>query len=80
MPLFKKITAHKKSPKKVWDYFSMKLDGINIWEKIVPCLARCKLWGGKFFRSWLVFSENFTFGEFLSSFIQHAMLLTSTYL
>ena len=59
MPLFKKITAHKKSPKKVWDYFSMKLDGINLWGKLVPSLAGFVFMGCNSFKKLLSFFRKF---------------------
>ena len=42
--IFQRITAPKISQKIMGDYFSMKLNGINLWGKIVPSLTSCVLW------------------------------------
>ena len=36
---FQRITAPKISPEIIRDYFSMTLDGLNLWRKIVPSVA-----------------------------------------
>ena len=46
---FEKITALSIGQRNARDYFSMKLEGMNLWGKIVPCLTSFVAQCGNFF-------------------------------
>ena len=46
---FEKITALIIGQRNAWDYFSVKLEGMNLWGKIVLCLTSFVAQCSKFF-------------------------------
>ena len=58
----------------------MKLEGMNLWGKIIPCLTSFAAQCGNFFRCGIVFSENSTFCLLLHSNILPAVLPSTIYL
>ena len=74
---FQKITAPRIIPKIIRDYFFMKLDGIDLWGKIVPSPAVVVLMGCNFFKKLLCFFRKFHILQVLKKLILSAVLLSN---